>query len=170
VRFIGWLAVAAFSISAALHLSTFLPAPPFSAFSMMWVHLVVMLVFLTAVFAVRPRGPRPTFGLFPWRREGGSWAFWRPVPVAVRALAVVLFLYAGVNFVLFTQRAPQGSMRMVNGQPVLTTREGRSHVMTPEEYQRYGVSTQRAFSGHWMVFSLVAAALLLYVHPAQRRP
>lgn len=81
-------------------------------------------------------------------------------PRAVKVLAAAGFVYAILNFGLFMATHP-GSPSIKDGQYVLMNHSAVIRTLTDAEYHLARAGELRGFSGHWIAFYGVFAAMLL---------
>jgi hypothetical protein len=140
-------------LAAAVHASTFAPVPLNPDHPLFWLlHVGIFPLFFLMMWRLRAWSEqrRGLLGLPTARLR------WRELlsylPAWAIGLAVLLFVYAGVNFMSAMPHLSAGA-------------SGGSGVISPEQ-ARY---TVRAFSGHWMIFYAVPTLFFLFV-PASARP
>lgn len=75
-------------------------------------------------------------------------------------IAAFFFVYALINFTLFSQVSEGGGPSIVDGQYVLQNHGHIIKQLTYDEYQHYQANELRGFSGHWMAFYSLALAVL----------
>jgi hypothetical protein len=78
------------------------------------------------------------------------------LPKWLKTVYVLLFLYLAANFVLFVF-APKGQPGIIDGKYVL---HSHGHVISELDQKQYDIARAqllRGFSGHWILFSLIAA-------------
>ena len=116
--------------------------------------------FSGAVWALHV-GVFPLFFPFVWqlrRWQQGRRLLWRQLlrfmPRWALVAAPVLFVYAGLNFLLAMSHLPERTENAIGGS-TMGTREERLY-------------TARAFSGHWLVFYGLPSLFFLFVPPAAR--
>jgi hypothetical protein len=171
----GIAALLILGASTMFHFATYIPAIPLSM-EMAWpLHLATMAVFAAMVFSLvaqqRREPMEPAKGLFArWRaasqrnKEFQS-NLVRLVPFPLFVACGAAFVYAVINFALFTALMEGGSPTVKNGNYYLHSHGKKIRDITKEEYQRFRAYEVRGFSGHWIVFSIVPMAYFLTVHP-----
>ncbi len=161
------MALAVFVVSLVMHLLTFVPGLPLNMEMVWMLHVLTMAVVLAAVFfLVRRRGRTPES-----KRSHSKTVrsmLLSAVPGWAKVLAVVLIIYAGVNFFLFWGQMDGGAPSYSDGRYYLANRGTLLRELTRVEFERYQMLEVRGFSGHWMAFSFVAWTLLHYVCPLRR--
>jgi hypothetical protein len=169
-------AIAVASLSILVHLATFLPFVPVS---MTWawpLHLGAMAAFVPMVLALtkfnKPPNSNALRNPLKWIRESNRSnqqlynSMLKHVPISVRVLCIVVFIYAAVNFGLFLKDSEGGTPESNAGRYYLSNHGAKIRDLTPQEYRRMQALVVRGFSGHWIVFSLVSAVFYMYISPA----
>ena len=76
-------------------------------------------------------------------------------------LACIIFLiYAGINLILFLTAMGGGGPDFIGGKYVASSHGQIVREITESEYWHLKILEARGFSGHWMVFYLVATSIL----------
>jgi hypothetical protein len=138
-------------------------------------HVAAMAVFVAMGFNLagqQKREPtRQATGLFAnWCAAGEQHRDFQSklvgcVPWPLRAVCVVAFIYALINFALFAMHMEGGSPAVENGNYYLHNHGHKIRDLSKEEYQRFVAYVVRGFSGHWMLFSIIPTAYFLTVYP-----
>lgn len=76
------------------------------------------------------------------------------------------FIYAVVNFMLFTRNTQGGGPGIIDGEMVLHNHGEIIRYLSEEEYNYFKVNEIRGFSGHWMAFQSAAVSFLWPVKEA----
>ena len=105
-------------------------------------------------------------------KRGPEWDWAKVLPRWSVGLAGAVAAYVAVNFVLFIVewlvQSHCGKLVLQDGQPVLT-RYGRTlRALSGGEYHWFRALELRGISGHWMLFSMLAA--LLWAKEACSKP
>lgn len=154
-RALGTLALLGFLASMTVHVLTFVPGFAVTMHSPIWLlHVGIFPPFVALVFALRAemKGVPPAeakrhfLGLLP------RWG---------KALFLVAFYYALVNFGLFMLRTGGASAERSGSGYVLTSHGRVVRHVTKEEALENEAQTTRGFSGHWMAFYLLPALYFL---------
>jgi hypothetical protein len=157
-RLLALAAVAALCVALAAHLMALQGLDSRAIIpGVMSIHLVAMVLFAAAFFAVRRT----------IAKHGNSAAqsvIMRAFPVWFRVLLGMTFVYTGVNFILCIPVLSGGNPIIVDGQFALESR-GATRFVTEPEYLAVRAGQMRLGSGHWMFF-LLAAAGTLWFKPA----
>ena len=153
LRMFAALAVVGLALSAAVHVSTFFGLDPQDVRPPVWLlHLGLFVVFVPAIIAARTNrnGSRRLRDAFPH------------APRWMAPLTGCLFAYAVVNFALFIVLMRHGGpSRGENGEFALTEHGRLIRKISEEEFHRYRAYEARGFSGHWMAFYSLSAAMLV---------
>src|SRR5262245_36919294 len=143
------LATLGFTASLAVHLSTYLGAPPLGIGQVWPLHIGVFLVFIPVVLA-QPRNAKTA------EAEGprGAPEQFADAPGWMRAVLGCCFVYAIMNFLIFICVAPgRGEMISFHDGRYAVLRHGEVvREATEEEHRRQEATIARGFSGHWMLF------------------
>jgi hypothetical protein len=83
----------------------------------------------------------------------------RQTPTWLIIIAIGGFFYAMVNFMLF-MTSQEGVPDIKDGQYILHNHGHLIKNLTEQEYHHYKANEVRGFSGHWMAFYGIAAAVL----------
>jgi hypothetical protein len=151
-KILGAIALTGLLLSILVHFSALLGIDVSLHFPYVWgLHIGIFVVFIP--FVLMSRG---TLGAKPrWtdiRQQFPGWAI---------ALALCVWIYVIVNFVLFILFGGGGSPNVINGEYVLSN-HGRvlSH-LTETAYRRHVTNEVRGFSGHWLIFYLIPCLYFL---------
>jgi len=79
-------------------------------------------------------------------------------PIWFKIVVFASFFYGIANFLLFMSSQP-GGPAIENGQYILQNHGTLIRVLTEQEYHHFKANEVRGFSGHWLVFYGVAAAI-----------
>lgn len=86
-------------------------------------------------------------------------ALFRETPYWLKYIAIGSFVYGLINFFLFFNSVG-GVTGFHDGQYVIQNRGEIVKVLTKQEYVHYQALETRGFSGHWLIFYGIAAAVL----------
>jgi hypothetical protein len=163
-KILAILAALGFAVSLVVHLATYLGVNVSRHVPAVWLlHVGVFIVFVPMVITIYTKSgkSRPQSGGDFWRQ------FFNPMPRWVRLLSYGLFAYVAINFILFVALSRDGSPDVIGGKYVLRS-DGRVEEqrvireITMEEYDLREARVVRGFSGHWLVFYLIAALYFWY--------
>jgi hypothetical protein len=85
--------------------------------------------------------------------------FFKNTPTWLIVIAIAGFFYAFINFMLF-MKTQLGTPEIKDGQFILTNHGQMIKTLTEQEYHHCKANEVRGFSGHWIAFYGMAAALL----------
>jgi hypothetical protein len=161
----GLMSLTAFVASVGVHVASFVPGAPVSVDRGVILHVAAMaLCFVMIGHAAAAASRAKARGYDPKQFEEELPGL---VPTAVRAVVVVLFVYALVNFAVFMARN-EGKPRIENGEHVLKYKSHFVRTLTAEEYELQRRWEVRGPSGHWMFFTLIPTVYFLVVFPRAR--
>jgi hypothetical protein len=83
----------------------------------------------------------------------------RDTPTWLSIIAITGFFYAFINFILF-MTSQEGTPSIKEGQYVLHNHGQIIKTISEQEYHHFKANEVRGFSGHWILFYGVAAAVL----------
>lgn len=152
----GSLAALGFFAASGVHVAALLGHPVQDAFPMVWLlHLGIFIVFIPAIFFLRRDGsPNDPLGFF------------RSLPPFAVTTLLVLFVYAFFNFFVALSATGATTPAIRDGRYVLQQKGRVVREISPAEYAAGRAAQARGFSGHWMIFYAVPAAIFLF----RRRP
>lgn len=142
-----------FVASVAIHVASFFFNITDRFPTIFWLHIVILPIFLFAMVVSRSQ----------WRERPTTWRKALPyAPRWLRILTVVCFIYAGVNFAIFMAYTLEGSPERRDDGTFIVENHGQFvREIDEAEYHRLQAFVARGFSGHWMLFYTVSAAMLL---------
>ena len=160
-KFTFFLAVTGWTLGLIVHLLSLSHYDVTDKLPYVWVlHIGIFAVWIPAVFAMKNNeelkkyeesGNRKIFGFFR--------IMFSQIPVWLRIIAIVSFFYALVNFILaFVFK--DGTPALADGQFILENHGRFVRTISEQEYHHYRANQVRGFSGHWLAFYGVAAAIL----------
>lgn len=114
----------------------------------------------------------PFIGMIIHSREGSSTAgktayfkgLLNGIPKPMKALAISVFIYAGINFMYSVTLLSEGSPVIQDGNLVLLDHGRYVRELSESEFFELKRAGLRAFSGHWLVFFLVPALYFRYIN------
>ncbi|MBS1637414.1 MAG: hypothetical protein JST26_15975 [Bacteroidetes bacterium] len=86
-------------------------------------------------------------------------ALFENTPAWLKIVAIICFIYAPVNFVIFAMNQT-GSPAFENGEYMIRNHGELIRVITADEYHSFLANELRGFSGHWLFFYGLSAASL----------
>ena len=166
----GTIALVIFTISALAHILTFIPALAISMTQTWWLHLATMGIFFAMILSSVSLQKRARLNVDDGtsaRKRSNRYqlALMKMAPVRFRFLVVILFVYALVNFGAMMINTEGATPAFENEVYFLHHRGDHVRDLTLGEYNRMRAFQVRGFSGHWMIFSVVAMVYFRYVLP-----
>jgi len=141
-----------FFSSLFVHLSTFFGIDLSKHVPWVWVlHLGIFVVFIPMVF-VQGLESRKDF----WNK------IFAAIPRWGRYTIKAFFAYAVINFAMFFFLSKGGVPDVRDGKYVLHNHGQVIRELSEDEYEWQKAYVLRGFSGHWMVFYLIAAIVFWY--------
>ena len=136
-------------------------------------HISVFIVWLPAVLILTKNEELKAF------RQSGSFRQLNPIvaskiffgqtPIWLKTIAIAGFFYAIINGVLFMVISELGTPDIKNGQYILHDHGKLIKTLTEQEYYNYKTNEVRFFSGHWLLFYGLAAAVLFPYHKQTKK-
>jgi hypothetical protein len=159
-RILFFIAVTGWSLAITFHLLALLDVDVETHFPFVWLlHVGIFVVWLPAVLKLRKM--KESEGVNMGTFNGLS--IFKPImattPKWILMLAGAGFVYAGINFTLFIF-SQHGTPSVRDGQYILHNHGHIIKVLTAAEYAHYKANEVRGFSGHWIAFYGIAAAVL----------
>ena len=162
---LGCFAAAVFVASFVVHALSLIPGTVLSMQRIVWLHGLTMLAFFLMLIhssVVHNRAVR-----LGCRDTEVQPLMMSHLPCAVAAIGVALFLYAILNFVHFAVTV-EGSAQIREGKYVLMKKSVLLREITEAEFHEHRRLDLQGMSGHWLIFSWVAASYLLFIAPRMR--
>jgi hypothetical protein len=154
----GWLAsLVAHGLSLAdIDVQRYVPP-------VMLLHLGIFVVMVPAILELRRNEAFQRFEASGLRNRMNPFAsmkvFFAGLPTWMAVIAGAGFFYAVVNFLIFAANIP-GSASIMEGRYVLYSHGTILRYITRAEYDHFKAQDLRGFSGHWIAFYGMGAALL----------
>lgn len=129
-----------------------------------WVlHVGIFAVWLPSILEMRKNVELKTYLQSGAINRMNPFGFYKIIfkqtPTWLTVIAVIGILYALINFALFMASQP-GSTSIRDGQYILHNHGQLIKILTEQEYHHYQANQLRGFSGHWLFFYGLAAAIL----------
>jgi hypothetical protein len=163
-RFLFHLAVVLYAVSVAVHANTFIRIVPTNSLPWIWVlHVGIFVVFIPGVLGIKKTTKIQKVGLFDFY---GNWRaqkeiFLDGIPIGLKVLIGASFIYAIVNFILAFGSFGHSTLSNQNGKRYIRESGKPEREITEAEFNDKMENVLRGFSGHWMLFYLVSACMLL---------
>ncbi len=151
-----WLSAMLLVVSGAVHVAALCGCDVVTAFPRLWIlHLLLFAVFVPAIYYANK------FGGDEKDEDDDEDKFFAAVPLWIKTLIVILFVYAMVSCTLAEMQTEGGGANQLKDGSFALTSHGRFfRELTEEEYHRYRSYEVRAASGVWMLFYSVSIMLL----------
>jgi hypothetical protein len=162
-KFLFYFAVVCWTLGLLIHLLSLADTDITDKVPFVWLlHLGIFIVWLPIVYYLRsneelnryqsqiPNNLNP-FGLLK--------IIFRQTPTWLAVIAIGCSIYAIFNFMLFVT-SQHGAADIKDGQYILHNHGYLVKHLTKQEYHHYKAMELRAFSGHWLAFYGLAAAIL----------
>ena len=150
-RFFGTLALLGFLAALGVHVAALLGLPVQDQFPQIWVlHVGVFVVFIPAFFHLKKH-----------TEKGDPLGHFRGMPAWAVVVLLALFLYLFLNFSVLRPAPGEGTPDIRNGQYVLHKRGHVLREISQAEYRAGRAAEARLFSGHWLLFYALSAAVFL---------
>lgn len=158
---LGIGALAGFAISFVVHISALMGFDLAATIPAIWaLHAGVFVFFAPFVFLCR--------------KELGDkrnlWFLRKGVPNWLAVLGGTIFVYAGMNFLLFMLHTEGGTPAIQDGKYVLLNHGKLIRQLTPTEFTSFKTNELRGFSGHWLFFYFFPAAYFLFWKSPKAEP
>jgi len=145
-KFLFYFAVTGWTLGLIVHLLSIADYNVSDKVPFVWLlHFGIFVVWLPGVFILI-------------KNEGLN--VFRQTPRCLTMIALAGFFYAILNFVLVMTISHFGVPDIKNGQFILHDHGKLIKTLTEQEYHHYKVNDVRGFSGHWLAFYGLAAAIL----------
>jgi hypothetical protein len=151
----GTLAALGFTAALGVHIAALLGIPIQDLVPQVWaLHVGIFVVFIPTIIHLR----RTT-------EESDPLAMFRGMPVATVVTLAVLFVYAFLNFFISLPATGGATADIRDGQYILHRKGTVVREMSRTEYDAARAAQLRGFSGHWLVFYGLPAAVFLFRRP-----
>lgn len=160
-----YFAATGWALSLTIHLSAIADDNAASKMPFAWLlHLGVCIVWIpTVIISAKNEKLKTIRQLSIGKQLNPAVAFkifFQQTPRWLAIIVVAGVFYAIVNFIFFMATSPIGVADIKDGQFVLHNHGKLIKTLTAQEYNQYHTNELRAFSGHWLLFYGVAAAIL----------
>jgi len=160
-KYLSYIALTGLIAGLIVHISAILGIDVSAQFPFVWIlHLGIFIVWIPSIIKlIILQTSTPGF-----RENKNKFKMYKLIfdnaskPLLI--VAAFFFVYAFINFFLFSSYSDGGGPSIIDGQYVLQNHGNIIKNLTFEEYQRYQANELRGFSGHWMAFYSLAFALL----------
>ncbi|WP_146193491.1 hypothetical protein [Flavobacterium sediminis] len=159
-----YFAIAGWTSGLMVHLLSLAKINVTETIPFIWVlHIGIFVVWIPVIFELNKNEEFKKYQQL--RRQNSVKPFslfkiiFKETPTWLVVIAIGGFFYAVLNFMLFTSSQP-GVPDFINDQYVLQNHGKLIKVITEQEYHHYKANELRGFSGHWLAFYGMAAAIL----------
>lgn len=151
----GVLAALGFFAALGVHVAALLGLPVQDQLPHVWaLHVGIFVVFLPAVLYLKKNSA-----------SNDPLALFRGMPAWVVVAILALFLYAFINFFVSLSATGGATSDIRDGQYVLQNKGRVLREITEAEYIAGRAAEVRLFSGHWLLFYALPAAVFLLRRP-----
>ena len=159
-----WAAVTGWIMALIVHLLSVFDIGVEEKIPYIWgLHIGIFLIWVPTIIILKKSGAFSAFEVSGMQKAGSPIRFFKflseRAPYWVVVIAAAGLAYAVVNFFIFFF-AQTGTPAVRNGQYYLHNHGQWIRNITEQEYHHYKAATIRGFSGHWIAFYGMAAALL----------
>ncbi len=160
-----YFAITGWTLGLIVHFLSIAEYNAAEKFPFIWLlHIGIFIVWLPAVLILTKneelKAFRQSSSLKQLNPIAASKIFFGQTPSWLTIIAVAGFFYAIINFVLFMTSSHMGIPDIKNGQYILHDHGKLIKTLTEQEYYHYKANEVRFFSGHWLMFYGLAAAVL----------
>jgi hypothetical protein len=163
-KYLFYLAVTGWTLGLLVHLLALSDIDVSEKIPFVWaLHVGIFIVWLPAVLELKKNKELQEFQKGGMMKSMNPFAMFKIVfkntPLWMVALGIGGFFYAIINFMLFIS-SQHGTPDIKEGQYILQNHGQLIKTLTEQEYHHYKANAIRGFSGHWMAFYGLAAAIL----------
>ena len=160
-----YLAIIGWTLGLIVHLLSIADYNAADKVPFIWLlHVGIFIVWLPAVLMLTKNKELKAFRQLGSLKQlnpiVASKIFFGQTPTWLTIIAVAGFFYAIINFVLFMTTSQMGVPDFKNGQYILHNHGKLIKTLSEGEYYHYKTNEVRFFSGHWLLFYGLAAAVL----------
>lgn len=163
-KFLFYIAVTGWTLGLIVHLLSLADFDITDKVPFVWVlHIGIFVVWLPTVRDLKKneelmeyQQSRMLNGMNPF---GFLKIIFRQTPTWLNTIAIGGLFYAIINFLLF-MNSQLGTPEIQDGQYILQNHGQLIKTLTEQEYHHYKANKVRGFSGHWLAFYGLAAAIL----------
>lgn len=163
-KFLFYFAITGWSLGLIVHLLSLASYDIADKVPFVWVlHIGIFVVWIPTVFDLKKNEELNAYNKSGILNRMNPFGFFKilfkQTPTWLSIIAFVGFFYAGINFMLFLS-SHQGTPDIEDGKYILQDHGRLIKTLTEQEYHRYNANEVRGFSGHWLAFYGMAAAVL----------
>lgn len=163
-KIIFYIAITGWTLGLIVHLLSIADVDVTEKFPYIWLlHLGIFVVWLPTVLDMKKNKELIEFKQSGMLNRMNPFEFFKIIfkdkPIWLTVMAAGGFIYALINFALFMS-SQIGVPTVENGQYILQNHGQLIKAITAIEYHHYKANELRGFSGHWLAFYGIAAAVL----------
>jgi len=163
-KFLFYFAVTGWTLGLTVHLLSLADFDITDTVPYVWIlHIGIFIVWLPTVFYLKKNEELKAYQQSGMLNRMNPFGFFkiisRQTPTWLIIIAIGGFFYAIINFMLFMNSEP-GVPDIKDGQYILQDHGRLIKILTEQEYHHYKANEMRGFSGHWLAFYGLAAAIL----------
>ena len=163
-KFLFYFAATGWTLGLIVHILSLADYDVEDKVPFVWIlHLGIFVVWLPTILNLRKNEEFIAYRKSKMMNRMNPFGFlkiiFKQTPIWLRIIAIGGFLYAGINFMLFIT-SQHGTPGIQDGQYILHNHGYVIKTLTEQEYHHYKANIVRGFSGHWLVFYGLAAAVL----------
>ena len=160
-----YFAITGWTLGLIIHLLSIADYNTAEKVPFIWfLHIGIFIVWLPAVLILTKNEELKAFrqsGLLKQLNPiAATKIFFGQTPTWLTIIAVAGFFYAIINGMFFMVTTQLGALDIKNGQYILHNHGKLIKTLTEQEYYHYKANEVRFFSGHWLLFYGLAAAIL----------
>ena len=170
-KFLFYFAITGWTLGLITHLLSIAHYDITDKVPFVWVlHICIFVVWLPVVLDLKKNEELKAYQQSGILKRMNPFGFFkiifRHTPTWLTIIAIGCFFYAFVNFILFIS-SQHGTTDIRDGHYILHNHGQVIKTLTEQEYHHYNANEIRGFSGHWLAFYGLAAAVLF---PFNRQP
>lgn len=159
-----WIAVTGWTLALLVHILSIFDVDVQGKAPYVWLlHIGIFVVYVPAILSLRKNTRFKTFESSGTPNRIGPFGLFKALferaPSWMVVIVVAGLFYAFVNFLVSMGSLP-GTPAVKDGQYYLHNHGHWMRNITEREYRHYKAATVRGFSGHWIAFYGLAAAML----------
>ena len=163
-KYLFYFAVTGWVLGLIVHLLSLADVDITEKAPFVWgLHVGIFVVWFPAILELKNNEELKTYQHSGILKRMNPFGFFKIIfkqtPAWLSIIAIGCFFYAIINFMLFMTSQP-GVPDIKDGQYILQNHGHLIKTLTEQEYHHYQANTVRGFSGHWLAFYGLAAAVL----------
>ena len=163
-KILFYFAVTGWTLGLIVHLLSLADLDVTDKVPFVWIlHIGIFVVWLPTVLELKKNKELKAYQQSGMLNRMNPLGFFKIIfqqtPTWLTIIAIGGFFYAGINFIMF-MNSQHGVPEIKDGQYILSNHGQLIKTLTEQEYHHYKANEVRGFSGHWILFYGVAAAIL----------